>query len=224
MKLIRDKGRSDPRRSTWATVIAVSAIAIPVAAMTAPTAGGAASDSFTCRASVLKLGNFEPYRANAPNDPCIADEEGLSGRRYVGNGLAVEGITSARTERRGGAPTNRVVSGHSEVGDLEWRRAGKPSLIHARAVTSYARVDCSTGSPIITSNSHITGLEVNGHTITAGSHPMQLNLGAGTLYLNRTIQRPNEVIVRPIEFDRSDGTTYLKVAESRAGRIGNPCS
>jgi hypothetical protein len=213
--------RIDGRHAGWLARGAVLALVVS-AALGAMVAPAAASDKFTCRASVLKLQRFEPYRANAQDDPCVADEEGMSGRRFVKNGLAVEGITSARTERRGGAPRNRAVSGHSEVADLEYRRAGKPSLLHAKGITSYARVDCSAGSPKLTGITHIVGLKVNGRTITAGSKPLRLELGPWTLYVNRTVYRRHEVVVRPLELDRS-GKAFLKVAASRAGYTGHPC-
>ncbi len=213
------RGEGKTRSVAGGAVLLLGAFAA-IATVVAPAAAG---DGFTCRASVLKLQKFEPYRANAQNGPCVPDEEGISGRRFVKNGLAAEGITSARTEKRRGAPRNRVVSGHSEVADLEYRVAGKPSLIHARGITSYARVDCSTGSPKLTAITHLIGLQVNGHTITAGSRPVRLALGPFTLYLNRTIYHKHEVIVRPIELD-SSGSPFLKVAESRAGYHGNPCT
>jgi hypothetical protein len=198
--------------------------AIVVAAMTATAGGAVSSGRFTCRASALHFGNFEPYRANAKNDPCVADEEGMSGRRYVPSGLSVEGIVSARTERRDGAPTNRAVSAHSEVSQAEWRRTGTTPLITVKGATSYARDDCASGSPVISTESHIDGLTINGKTLSGGSKPQTYQLGFGTLYLNRTIQQDNAVIVRAVELDMaSSSQPDLVLAESRVGHIGDPC-
>ncbi len=225
MRTLARAGRRISGRARFGAIALLAAVLSTMGVLAATAGGATSADRFTCRASALRYGNFEPYRANAKNDPCVADEEGMSGRRFVSNGLSVEGIISARTETRGGAPTNRIVSAHSEVADAEWRRTGTTPLLAAKDVTSYAQVDCASGSPVITSESHNSGIQINGKTYSSGSKPQTYNLGVGTLYLNLTIHIGNEVIVRAVEFDRAGSTTpYLVLAESRVGYTGDPCA
>jgi hypothetical protein len=201
---------------------AALALVIGLAASMVGPAMAANGDTFTCRASVLRLQvfappseSFEPFRANENNSPCRADEEGISGRRFAQNGLVTNGLVSARTEVRRPEPGKNAVSAHSEVADVALKSAGTET-IRARGVTSRATVRCTDAGELnLIASSHPGKVNVGGLTLTLGSKPRTLDLGGIKLYLNRVIRTGNELTVRPVEV--VGGDVNLIVAASRAG-------
>jgi hypothetical protein len=197
-------------------------LALGIAAFVAAPAGAQNGDTFTCRASVLRLtvlpppsNPFEPYDANERNAPCRADEEGVQGRRTARSGIVTNGFTSAVTEVRRAVAGKNAVGAHSEVADIALRNQGIDNL-RVEGATSRATVHCTAdGALALTGRSRVGQVKLGDLKVSLGSKPQTLKLGPVTIYANRVIKTGNELTIRALEVVLGD--IDVVIAESRAG-------
>lgn len=181
---------------------------------------------FTCRASLLRVGGFEPFIANDRNDPCTFEEEGITGS----NAVAGEALVATRTEGRpnppaGGTPSpDDIVVSHTEAADLHVNGGAGAFLVRVQGLVSSASVKCdASGSPEMVGSSKAARVSLLGQDITTGPKQRTINLGIGTLHLNRTLRSDNQVIQRAVEVDLPGQALDVVIGDTRAGFRGEPC-
>jgi hypothetical protein len=212
---------------TVAGMLTLLCLATPATA--APRVGGA---DFSCRASAIRVVTkipaaltVEPFVANAPDAPCVAEEAGLIDPTTVGPVTA--DVVSATTSL---TPAN-LASAPPANGDNATARASvtNPAIalpglaISAAVLTATASYTCQNGVPVPGGAPVVTNLVINGTTVAVPPGPLTIPLGPlGSLELNQTVQEPNRITTRA--FNLTTPAVDIVIAEATADLSGNPCA
>lgn len=211
-------------RITFLAALAAAMVA-GISAAPALAQSGERDGRFTCRASLLRVGNFDPFIANDRNDPCALEEEGITGDNPFGG----EALVATRTEGRrnppsAGAPRpDDIVVSHTEAADVHVKSGGG-FLVRVQGLVSSASVSCTpSGTPRLVGHSKEARISLLGLDLTTGSDQRTIPLGIGTLHLNRTLRFGNQLVQRGVELDLPGRLLDVVIGDARAGFVGNPC-
>jgi hypothetical protein len=219
-------------RSICLTLAMIAAVAV---GLVGPAA--AAADSFTCRASALRvtspLVNSEPVVANKKNSPC-ADETSQLANASVPN-LATAGVLNAETDNGTSGATSKA-----SVANAGITLGGR--VITATVLESSAAVSCvggtpsvpfhpgTPGTPVFSGASSIATLSISGQDpIVVTGQPNQtitipMNGSLLTVVINEQIQQSDRITVRALRVTSPLLGTNVVVAESIADVSGHhPC-
>lgn len=198
---------------------------------------GGGDGAFSCRASTLRLEGsavlgailgdpFEPFVANADNDPCMTEDGGspIAGEapdNDFGTGY-LKALFAETDDSEGADATAGVAEVHFE---------GEPGFITATAVSSSAQGRCVGGQPELTGESTIATLDLNGNAIVVppdGEH-VEIPLDPlATLHLNyqEVSEDGKTLTVRALWLDAGElepASGDVIVGESIVDFSGNPC-
>lgn len=217
------RGGCQPRLGRgWLSLVAVLGAVGALVLAVAPGSARAASATFTCSASALRVtalgvANVEPEVANAANDPCAgasAQTAGVSVPGVLSTGVA--SATTASTATRGSA--TGTVNG-TDVAALG---------ISATMARSTAADTCVAGAPALTHSSTVAGLTVGGTPVTVSGQQVSLgSLGVATVNLDETIATATGVTQRAADITVAGGVdngAHIVLGEASAGAVGNPCA
>ena len=209
------------------SVVFTAALALAAASLAAPAAQAAAGDPFSCRASLARTEGFalpinmEPVVANAPNNPCVAEDAALLDPL---NPLTISTVASVRALY---AQTNldaRSSEARSGAAVAVVTIPGAPTIT-AYALTSQATATCGTGSgkPKLSGSSNVLYVQIGSDPALIDiSDPQTIDIGVGTVYLNQQTTANDELTQRALRVV-VPGVGTVTVAESRADFHGNPC-
>lgn len=245
-----------PARGGRALALGLLACAVTIACAAA-LAPAASADTFTCRGSALRadalvagLGvDAEPVVANAPNDPCAAQDRRLVTLPAALSGVADGGVAEASTTSTpdGGVTARGAITG---VGLLNLLGGG----IGVAATEATAGYQCVNGAPVAQTGGQVVGLSLFGQAVPDTSAPttldlivdlLLLRLRLGTITLNQATTTPTAVTRTAVRVAISPGIdlgalggilsptlnallrgllgTDIVLGEARAGLVGNPC-
>jgi hypothetical protein len=245
-----------PTRGGRALALGLLACAVTIACAAA-LAPAASAGTFTCRGSALRadalvagLGlDAEPVVANAPNDPCAAQDKRLVTLPAALSGVADGGVAEASTTSTpdGGVTSRGAITG---VGLLRLLGGG----IGVAATEATAGYQCVDGAPVAQTGGGVVGLTLFGQPVADTTAPTTLDLTVdlllvrlrlGTIALNQTTTTPAAVtrtavrvaIAPDIDLGALGGIlsptlsallrgllgTDVVLGEARAGLAGNPC-
>jgi hypothetical protein len=213
-----------PIRLAFIAALGLAAAAVAVAP------AHAAGDTFSCRGSLARvegtpggLLDMEPVVANAPNDPCAAEDASLLD---VLNPLSLSSLGSVRALYAQTNAEPRSSEARSGAAQAIITLPGAPT-IRAAALTSQATATCGSGSsaPALAGSSNVLFLQIgNDAPLVNVDAPTTIPLpGGGQVVLNQQTTANNEVTQRALRVE-VPGVATVTVAESRADFHGNPCS
>jgi hypothetical protein len=189
-------------------------------------AQAAAGDTFSCRASALRVStliNLEPFVANPQNAPCASDSSALVPPTSLGP--VTVSVLSAKTTNAYGASASAASSVATvritltPLGLLPLNI----TVIDAEILSTTAAVSCVKGYPVFDSSSTIAKLTINGQQVINLNQPGSIGLLLATVYLNENVSGPNSVTRRALRISAPLLSLNVVVAESSAGFTGNPC-
>lgn len=214
-------------------------VALGCAAALALTCGTAAASAATAQwtcgadAAVATVAGQTPVNPiTATHTPCAAQAVGLPQlTNAVGlapniNAKTAYAITDARPPA--GRPMDQTVGGNAGVEGLTVQTASGTVVIGVGAAQSAASGSCQNGTPVLTGKSQVTGLTINGRTVTLDGPLTQLTDAISgsplqalvTVKLNEQIKDANGLVQRAahIRILNAAGTAPLAeviVAQSR---------
>ena len=194
----------------------------------APVGEAAAQDNtFTCRASLVRvvgegplapLGTIEPVVANEQNNPCTTENAGLLNNLELPADLGVVSLLYARTNNQSGQRGTAAAG----VADVLLTVPNLP-VIRVEVLTAEAAATCTNGQPGFTSRSRVVGLNIGGTDIAIPPGHTDIPLGPlGMLHLNETITGDNSITQRALWLDTT--VADVIIAEAIADYRGNPCT
>jgi hypothetical protein len=186
-------------------IAATAALAGALFAM--PATSSAAS--VTCRASALRIGNFEPSVANSAGAPCTSGQGSTPVKYGFDTGTLLRSITQA-----GG----RSGSASADVARLEDDGLMGPAAL--RLLGSDAYVACQGGKPVVVGGSEPAGIDATSLAQTPSGLQQSANIG-GVIFLNEVVQGNHSSTFRALRVATPAGD--IVAGESQAGYTGNPC-
>ena len=207
-----------------------SGMPIPSLATDESTTTSPDSARFTCRASALRadrlLGStFEPVVANGPEDPCKTDSEVLLDVRL--GALSVDSnasVLGAVTEDTSAPITSEAFAVDVSILDV----------VKVGVLESTARVKSVNGQCVLSSESSLASVAVNGQSIPLINTPLDIPIpGVGILHFNKKIKpNPQTIIQRALWLEvtnpllqQTTGVEDVIVGEAIADfEGGNPCA
>jgi hypothetical protein len=155
-------------------------------------------EAAACRASVLRIGTFEPIVANSPGSPCNAQSAGLPTFELIPSGprLVRVGLPRADADDSGSSAS----TAHFDLWDPTVTDPEAFPLVHAELLA--ASTGCNgEGAP--DGSSRIGDLAVAGQYVeVAGPEPQEFAAGPfATVYTNQKVTGDDAVTVRALVID-----------------------
>ncbi|WP_034267315.1 choice-of-anchor P family protein [Haloechinothrix halophila] len=199
--------------------------------------GGTGDGAFSCRASALRIDGsplapiigdpFEPFVANADQDPCVTDDGSspLQGGSEQDFGSGSVKAAYATTDDSEGADANAGVA-HVLI-------EGDPGFVEATVLDAHASGRCEGGQPVLSGGSTVATLNLNGNPVALppDNEHVEIPLGPlATLHLNWTETTQTEdgevATFRALYLDAGElepATGDVIIGEAIADYSGNPC-
>jgi hypothetical protein len=214
-------------------VVGAAALALGFASVPDPVQA-AAGDKFSCRASLVRTEGFpvpllnqEPVVSNAPNDPCVGEDNALLDPL---NPLTVGNVATVRALY---TQTNNNVTPAGPGSSAEARSGAADALItlpdgttvRASALTSSATATCNgKNPPALSGSSNVLFVQIgNDAPLVNVSDQQRIDLpGGGAVILNQQVKGNNELTQRALRVE-VPGIGTVTVAESVVDFHGNPC-
>lgn len=222
--------KSRPVGAVLAAAVAGSSLAIglSVSAGAQDVLGGTTTDPTgvtSCRASVLRVGDGEPFVANPDELPCVKDHAGAVDRLDLGPAQS-RGVVSARTSDD--PPETFVALSKARAADVRIKPEGSPTpILRVQGANTRAGVRCTQkGNPRLLSRSRVAAIRMGTSNMQMIRDPVEIDLSPlAFIYINRTIEEPQRITQRAVEVDLgADGTPDVVIAEAIANyEEGNPC-
>ena len=185
--------------------------------------------AFTCKATVLAIGDSTLIVANPPNDPCKDDSHSLLRARLAsGSTVITADVGNAKTDQQ----PDDLVAFPPAIGDFAAAHTDLTNVviktgsntITAMSASSDVKTECAAGfKPKLNPGSSVLKLTVNGKTIAVTNAKAQVPLGLATLKINHSVVTANETIQRALWIDFALSPDII-VGEARSGYRGNPCT
>jgi hypothetical protein len=207
------------------------------AALTAPVGVGTIVDNdrngtFSCTATVLKVGSLSSTTANPANVPC-ADDTRTAVQATLSAGLVkVETkVLSAKTDvtpdNQNTSPANGDNAKASALVEYTKITVGLVT-VEVGLISSSASATCVAGAPAFAGSSAIAWLKVNGVPVVVGSAPLTVPLAVGSLKLNGTATTATSITQTALLLDTplTDvvvSQAHADVEGTTAHPSGNPC-
>jgi hypothetical protein len=185
-------------------------------------AQAAAGDTFSCRASALRVStliNLEPFVANAQQTPCATASSGLIPPTNVGP-VTVSVLTANTSTATGAGAASSVATVRISLAPVALLGI---TVIDAQILSTTAGASCANGYPVFNSSSTIAKLTINGSQVLNLNQPGTIGLLIGTVYLNENVVSATSVTRRALRVSVPLLNLNVVVAESTAGVTGNPC-
>ncbi|MGH3862763.1 choice-of-anchor P family protein [Actinokineospora sp.] len=205
------------RRLSWIVAV-LTPVAIIVPAQTAE----AATDTFTCRASGVRVTapiiNSEPIVSNKPGNPCVDDFDALATVAVpplVSTGIVVTNTDVSPGGAQGANSTAVVNNLVINVGAV---------VIRARVLHSEAAATCGPTGPKLTGYSQVAGLSINGTPINVIDQPVTIPANPLVVVaINEQTVTPGKITQRALHVRSALLGVDIAISESIAGFSGNPC-
>lgn len=200
---------------------------LTVLGLVVPSTASAASTSFSCRASALRISNLplnltpkpiEPFVANGADTPCRDDSENLIGTTSLAGGVLTVNAINVATK-----VINTGWNAASTVTNPTINLGNGSLVIHADVVDAAAGYECVNGAAKAVTSGHVVNLVINGKAITIPPGVNQTyTVGPFKLTLNEIDTTTTSVMRRAVDLVTPLGTVVL--SEAIADMTGNPCA
>ena len=215
-------------------VLGTAAAVLGACGLVVATSGSAATSGFGCRASVLRVDalglTVEPFVANQPAIPCVADTKGLQ-TLSVPNGpapLVTIGPASAYTYTTSQVPpaVGPLPPGVASVTAIDAVNIPSAQITIVGPIDAEAGYICTANGTVQPfASSTVALLKIGGMNIslTSPTAPQTFSLGPlGYIALNETLQTSTTIIERSVDV-HLNGIGDVIVGEAAASFSGNPC-
>lgn len=208
--------------SACAAFATTAALAYPPAAAAAAGPAAQQADTFSCRASGLRVSslliNSEPIVSNKAGNPCADDTDSLA--KVTIATLVKSGIVDTSTDADpGGTPG---AQSDAEVNNTTINLGG--AVIKAQVLTSTASAACGTDGAVLTGSSKVVGLTINGEQINVVDQPVTIPANPLVVVaINEQTKTADKVTQRALHVHSQLLGVDIAIAEAIADVHGNPC-